>query len=408
MTPPTIAPAGPKPHAAPIRAKISDVRMIFSPLAASFREASETSSLNAILARLMLTPRIRPITPPARPPNCAPMITPSRIFRRSKKPFVEEPMPFSSSLKLMAISEMVTPNKSPSTAPLSPPNVAPRMANRIAVITVLKVSSAVHLLTLSSVKRTATMPMLAPSRSPMKPPASPPNIAPSTAPMMPDRTSIAIFFACPGFFSLSIHVTLIMPIATPSSKPITPPVKPPNAAPITAPRMPESMTTHASLLLRIFPLSHSNFSSRILITISSAKSCSAFARFASHFGSVDVRESNSAAMPEDAPPPPPEALFAVSLLISSKPAMLFSALAAAAPTPSSAFFSSFRFFAASFDAEKLVPVRMEINSATIDTTLVKASTSAVNAGSTTLKIGCASVKSAPLSRETAPAAASFC
>ena len=88
--------------------------------------------------------------------------------------------------------------------------------------------------------------------------------------------------------------------------------------------------------------------------------------------------------------------------------MLFSALAAAAPTPSSAFFSSFRFFAASFDAEKLVPVRMEINSATIDTTLVKASTSAVNAGSTTLKIGCASVKSAPLSRETAPAAASFC
>ena len=88
--------------------------------------------------------------------------------------------------------------------------------------------------------------------------------------------------------------------------------------------------------------------------------------------------------------------------------MLFSALAAAAPTPSSAFFSSFRFFAASFDAEKLVPVRMEMNSATIVTIRVIASTSAVNAGSTTPRIGCANVRSAPLSRESAAVAASFC
>ena len=50
--------------------------------------------------------------------------------------------------------------------------------------------------------------------------------------------------------------------------------------------------------------------------------------------------------PEDSPP---------SLLISSKLAKLFPAFLAEAPTPSSAFFSSFRFSAAAADSSTVVP-----------------------------------------------------
>ena len=100
------------------------------------------------------------------------------------------------------------------------------------------------------------------------------------------------------------------------------------------------------------------------------------------------------------PPPPPEALFD-SLLISSKLANDFDAFFAALPVASIASASSYIFFAASFACPMVFPNRRDTMPAIALTIRVRMLTSAVKAGISTDKIGCANVSSAPFRRATA-------